>query len=67
VTSAEDGSVAIGLPSEEYAERNPLQIMGKLKASAMRCVRTYGPEILMDAYLVRTCAAETLGGYYVVK
>jgi hypothetical protein len=40
VTSAEDGSVAIGLPAEEPAERNPLQIMGKLKASAMRCVRT---------------------------
>jgi hypothetical protein len=46
VTSAEDGSIAIGLPAEEYTERerererNPLQIMGKLKASAMRYVRT---------------------------
>lgn len=40
VTSVEDGSVAIGLPAEEFTERNPLQIMGKLKASAMRYVRT---------------------------
>ena len=39
VTSAEDGSVTIGLPAEELEERNPLQIMGKLKASAMRYVQ----------------------------
>jgi hypothetical protein len=62
VTSAEDGSVTIGLPAEEPAERNPLQIMGKLKASAMRCVRTV-LKVIIGACLVRLCVSEMLCGW----